>query len=191
MKKLAILALVAAVGAANADTTWDSGTGFGLVVPDAGAVVSKTFSPTVGGGALLEFDVYMSPAHTWRSDLAIWISGPSNAPQFLGLYSHEDGSGDFISAFFTNEAGAVAIPATGNLDSATSGVKYLPTGSGLLSTVDSSAGTWTIFAQDTVGADTGTIDRIVVRTATVPEPGTFIALGLGGVALAAMRRRRK
>lgn len=188
MKKLAILGLLAVAGASQA-VTWDSGTGLGWAIPDAGPVVSWTFSPTVGGGALTQFDIFMSPAHTWRSDLAIWISGPSNAAQFLGLYSHEDGSGDFISAFFNTGTG-VALPAAGNLDSNTSGTTYLASG-GALSTVDSSAGVWTLYAQDTVGLDTGSIDRIRVTTAAVPEPGTFIALGLGGVALAAMRRRRK
>lgn len=190
MKKLAILGLLAVAGASQA-VTWDSGTGLGWAIPDAGAVVSWTFSPTVGGGALTQFDIFMSPAHTWRSDLAIWISGPSNAPQFLALYNHEDGSGDFVSAFFADASnGGVAIPAAGNLDSNTSGTKYMP-GTGTLASVDSSAGVWTLYAIDTAGADIGTIDRIRVTTDAVPEPGTFIALGLGGVALAAMRRRRK
>lgn len=189
MKKLAILGLLAVAGASQA-VTWDSGTGLGWAIPDSPAgPTSWTFSPTVGGGALVQFDIFMSPAHTWRSDLAIWISGPSNAPQFLALYNHEDGSGDFISAFFNTGTG-VALPATGNLDSNTSGTTYLASG-GALSTVDSSAGLWTLTAVDTAGADTGTIDRIRVTTDAVPEPGTFIALGLGGVALAAMRRRRK
>ena len=179
MKKIAVLAVLAAAGAASA-STWDSGTGLGWAIPDV-STVSFNFSPTVGGSTVTQFDIFMSPAHTWRGDLIITLIAPDASSRVLT--QNIGGSGDFISAFFS-DAG-VALPTSGNLDSNTSGTLYAASG-GPLTAINAAAGTWTLTCQDTAGGDTGTIDR--VRLTTVPAPASLALLGLGG--LIAGRRRR-
>ncbi len=182
MKRLSILALIAVVGSANA-TLWDSGTGLGWSIPDSpGGPTTWFFTPTVGGGALTQFDIFMSPFHTWRSDLVISVTGNGGAS--VTLHNREDGSGDYISAFMSDTG--VPIPASGALDSNSTGILYAPS-IGTLAGVTASAGTWSLTAQDWAGADVGTIDRI--RVTTVPEPASMAVLGLGAAAL--LRRRRK
>ena len=182
MKIAAILVVAGLAAAANAQT-WDSGAGLGWAIPDSPApAVSFNFNPTVFGSTVTQFDIFMSPAHTWRSDLVIDLIDPSL--NITRLHNREDGSGDFISAFFSDSG--VANPATGNLDSNTTGILYLPS-VGTLGGLNATAGTWTLRVQDLAGADVGTIDR--VRLTTVPTPGALALLGLGGL-LAGRRNRR-
>jgi MYXO-CTERM domain-containing protein len=182
MKIAAILVVAGLAAAANAQT-WDSGAGLGWAIPDAPApATSFTFNPTVFGSTVTQFDIFMSPVHTWRGDLRIELIDPS--ANVVLLYNREDSSGDFISGFFS-DVGA-ALPTTGNLDSNASGSLYLPS-AGTLSSLNATAGTWTLRVQDLAGADVGTIDR--VRLTTVPTPGALALLGLGG--LVAGRRNRR
>ncbi len=180
MKIAAILVVAGLAAAANAQT-WDSGAGLGWAIPDSPApATSFTFNPTVFGSTVTQFDIFMSPAHTWRADLVIELIDPSS--NVTVLHNRTGGSFDFISAFFS-DAGVSA--ASGTLDSNTTGILYMP--AGMLSSLNATAGTWTLRVQDLAGADIGTIDR--VRLTTVPTPGALALLGLGG--LVAGRRNRR
>jgi serine protease len=182
MKIAAILVVAGLAAAANAQT-WDSGAGLGWAIPDSPApAASFTFNPTVFGSTVTQFDIFMNPAHTWRSDLVIELIDPS--ANSIVLHNRTGGSSDFISAFFS-DAG-VAATGFGTLDSNSSGILYLPAAPAL-SFMNATAGTWTLRVQDFAGADVGTIDR--VRLTTVPTPGALALLGLGG--LVAGRRNRR
>ncbi len=180
MKIAAILVVAGLAAAANAQT-WDSGSGLGWAIPDAPApATSFTFNPAVFGSTVTQFDIFMSPAHTWRADLVIELIDPS--ANVVTLSNFQGGNSDFISAFFSD---AGVSGSSGTLDSNSSGTLYLPS-SGTLSSLNATAGTWTLRVQDFAGLDVGAIDRI--RLTTVPTPGALALLGLGG--LIAGRRRR-
>lgn len=176
-KALAVLSVLGAAAAANAQSPWDSG-------PVSWAFIDSStqnynFSPTVAGNTVTRIDIYMNPQHTWRSDMGITITAP-NATSAI-IYNHEDGSSDFISCFF--QAGGTSL-ASGDLNSAVSGIMYAP--SNPLSSINATTGTWTISCNDNAGGDQGTIVRMVLYT--VPAPGSLALLGMGGL-LAARRRR--
>ncbi len=181
MKIAAILVVAGLAAAANAQT-WDSGAGLGWAIPDSPApATSFNFNPSVFGSTVVQFDIFMNPAHTWRNDIVIELIDPS--ANSIVLHSRSGTSTDFISAFFS-DAGVAQI--AGNLDSNTSGALYLPS-IGTLSSLNATAGTWTVRVQDFAGADTGTIDRI--RMTTVPAPSALALMGLGGL-IAGRRNRR-
>lgn len=179
-KTLSVLAVAGLASAASAQSPWDSGTGLGFAFVD-NTTQNYNISPTVAGNQVSRIDIYMNPQHTWRADMVLTIVAPDNSQQVIT--NANGGSGDFFSAFIQD--GGLPMTTTGNLDSATSGLFYAASG-GSLSSLNASAGMWTIIAQDTAGGDTGTIDRIVLHT--VPTPGAMALLGLGG--LVATRRRR-
>jgi subtilisin-like proprotein convertase family protein len=184
MKRFSILAL-AAVSAAATAQVWDSGTGLGVAIPDVGSVTYQ-FNPVgIAAGPVVQFHILMNPLHTWRGDLRMTLTDPlGNA---LQIYNQQGGSGDFISAYFQD--GGLPLSTSGNLNSAVSGLFYQASGGNLSTLSHTVGGTWTLFAEDLAGGDTGTIDQI--RLATVPEPGTMIALGLGAAALVRRRRAAK
>lgn len=185
MRKFAILGLLA-VAAASQAGTWDSGTGLNWAIADV-ATTTFNFTPTPGAGAVTGFDMFLSPAHTWRGDLIVTLTS-ANASSTT-LMSNVGGSGDLISVFFSDTG--IAIPTSGNLDSATTGISYMSGGNTLASLGAFQAGTWTLTVQDTAGGDTGTIDRIRLTTTAVPEPASMAALGLGALALIRKRRAKK
>jgi hypothetical protein len=189
MKRLLVVALAVTATASFAQV-WDSGPGLGWSIPDSpGGLVSWTFTPTGVSGALTQFDISMSPndggvVHTWRSDLVISLKDPFG--NVVTLQNQNGGSFDYLSAFYADTG--IVDPNNTNLDSNTTGIIYKPQ-VGTVGALSQGAGVWTLSAQDLAGGDTGTIGRIKVHTAGVPEPATLSALGLGALAL--LRRRRK
>lgn len=183
MKRFLTLACVIAASASYAQV-WDSGSGLNWAIPDNSAGVSWTFTPTGVSGALTQFDIFLNPAHTWRADLIITLTDP--AAHVVTLHNREGSSGDMISVFYA-DGGAADPGGSVNLDSNTTGILYAPS-SGTIGALGQSAGNWTLFASDSGLADTGTIDRIRVHTAPVPEPMSMVVLGIGALAL--LRRRK-
>ena len=177
-KALAVLSVLGAAAAANAQSPWDSGAVSWAFLDNT--TQTYNFSPTVAGSSVTRIDIYMNPQHTWRSDMGITITAP-NATSAV-IYNHEQGSTDFISCFF--QAGGLPLSTATNLDSATTGLFYAP--SAPFNTINATTGTWSIACNDNAGGDQGTIVRMVLYT--VPAPGSVALLGMGGL-LAARRRR--
>ncbi len=180
MKKILALVAVAGVATAAHGQIWDSGTGLGWSITD-NTTVDRAFSPDVFGSTVTQFDIFMSPLHTWRGDLVITLIAPDASSRILT--NRIGGSGDFITAFFADSG--VVLPTSGNLDSNTSGILYQASG-GSLGVLNAAAGIWTLRVQDAATGDIGTIDRI--RLHTIPTPGALALLGMGGLLVG--RRRR-
>jgi len=167
-----------------------------------------------GEAALLDLTVDVGIEHTWAGDLVLRLESPNgtlvdlmNRPGFdnAGL---DDGSGccgqnlDFI------------LGNTYNFDDAAGGTSEdlspFDDGGGILNSFsvapgvaggDASApaslstfdgedanGTWTLYAGDSAGFDTGILDGFTLNVTSVPAPGALALLGVAG--LAARRRRR-
>lgn len=175
----ALLVLSASVWAQQ----WDSGSGLGWEIPDAGPEVEWSFNPVGVSGTVVGFDVFMQPFHTWRSDLFIHIIDPTG--QALSLHQLEGEDSYFISCYFSDTGNSLGN--VEDLDSTTTSLTYQPSG-GMLSWLSfGGGGTWRLRAQDIAEFDVGTIDRIRMRTSAVPEQGASVAFGIGLLALALRR----
>lgn len=181
MKSILAVAVVAGMASAASAATWDSGTGLGFFFTD-NTTNTYNFNTTGISGAVSRVDLYLSPLHTWRGDVTIGMTAPDASTLAL-IATRAGGSSDLVSIFFSDSG--IAIPTSGNIDSATDGTLY-QAGGGSLSTLNASDGSWSIALGDFAGGDTGTVDRIVITT--VPGPASLGLLGLGG--LVATRRRR-
>jgi len=151
-------------------------TDFTLSVPDSVVITDVT--------------VGINLTHTFDGDLEIFIISPLNT--IVLLSNNRGGAGDnFTSTIFDDGAGTLisagSAPFTGS---------FVP--DELLSAFDgeNALGVWTLRITDTNGGDFGTMGSWSLTIdgnapSSVPEPGTLSLLGIAGLALIGIRRRRK
>jgi hypothetical protein len=180
MKKLlAVAALAAAAGVANADVTVNLGS-LTLSGLQAGSVSLPGHSGTLTGMAI-SFDFQPSAAalnDSWASDAILFVQG---ADGNTGEW------GGFNASFGGFDEGVFSFDGAG---SAPPGV-YSDAQTVTNATPPSGAGAWTVaFANGYAQSASVTYNNIVVTLfgVNVPTPGAAAVLGLGGL-LAARRRR--
>jgi len=207
MKKLLILGLAVSATGAFAQGQpffykWDGN----VAIPDSGGGPAST-TLTVADHIIAGSDFYVDLIidHSWQGDLRVWVMGPTgamidlvNRPGFTGTgfgFSTDD-FGDPATGAKMNfrDSGALryALPdiaaginnptgdwkaVGGSMDATYSGLDIF--------------GTWTLFAEDFAGGDTGFLLNFSIHGTAVPEPATFIAFGVGAAGILALRRRRK
>jgi len=189
-KTIAIMAILAAAGVANADEAISNVAGGWPSSPGTGAYTDILSLPAAQS---IDF-ITITMSHTWSNDLVISVTGdngstfsllanPATGSRDLGQL---DGQGLLIPAqyFFVNGTGVAFGSVAGLQIPAGAGNSYNAiswTGGAL------AAGNYTISMSDTVGGDGAVINGWSIGY-TVPAPGALALLGLGGLAVA--RRRR-
>lgn len=192
MKTLLIGALMGIAAASQATVLW----GAGGSIPDANTTGLST-SIVVPDGGTLNAVMFEGLTHTWVGDITITISGMGDIVRRIGTSSSNtvgDSSNFGGNYTFSNTA-------TGNIwtEATLGSTSYVlrpgayrasTTGGALVSLPASiGAGTYTMTVTDSAVSDTGTLTRWGIDYTPVPEPGTFIALGAGVVALVARRKK--
>jgi subtilisin-like proprotein convertase family protein len=139
---------------------------------------------------ITDVNVAINLTHTFDGDLDIFLISPDNT--VVELSTDNGSTGDnYTNTVFDDEAGTLitagAAPFTGS---------FQP--EGFLSDFDgeNALGLWTLRIIDDTGADVGTLFSWSLTIdsnapSSVPEPGTLSLLGIAGLALIGIRRRRK
>ncbi|MFO0833080.1 MAG: hypothetical protein U0637_14705 [Phycisphaerales bacterium] len=179
MKKLlAVAALAAAAGVANADVTFN----LGSATLNGGQYFGGTFagSGTLTGMAI-SYDFQPSAAalnDSWASDAILYVQGADTNTGEWGGYNLSFGG--FDEGLFSFNGSISAPPGV-----------YSDTQSVANATPPSGAGTWTLYFANGYGTSAAvTYNNVTVTLfgVNVPTPGAAALLGLGG--LVAIRRRR-
>ena len=179
------LIFVLATAAVAAPVTYGPGT-TGAILD----VFTNEFTLTVPDSVVItDVNVGINLTHTWDGDLDIFIISPLGT--IVELSSDNGASGDnYINTIFDDVAGkliaAGAAPFTGS---------FQP--EGLLSAFDgeNALGLWTLRIIDDQALDVGSLSNWSLTIdsdapSSVPEPGTLSLLGVAGLALIGIRRRR-
>ena len=183
------LIFVLATAAMAAPVTYNASTGLPGAIVDLN---TSNFTLTVPDSVVItDVNVGINLTHTFDGDLEIYIISPLGTTVLLS--DNRGGSGDnFTNTIFDDEAGTSiaggSSPFTGS---------FIPESP--LSALDgeNTLGLWTLRFIDTAGGDAGTLLGWSVTIdgnappSSVPEPGTLSLLGIAGLALIGIRRRRK
>lgn len=121
---------------------------------------------------IADVNVDLTITHTFIDDLFVTLTHPDGAPT-VTLWDRACGSEDDINVTFDDQGGALvcASPTVGDITPESAAGTPLSAFNGL-----DSAGDWTLFVSDNVGADTGTLDAWGLEIAS----GTSACEVLGG-----------
>ena len=206
MKKLVKSALAAArlatgfaANAAVLSTTnstygiFDASSGSRLLSLGAGAIadvnIAITFSkcddPGVSGGTAC-----VNPGGSFDREIVFRLTSPGGT--VVNLVNQDTYPGHSSAGVVTISFDDEAASTVGG--GAVTGGSFRPVGSLASFDGQDAFGDWTLFIQDTVGADpleffSATL-TVTTRGGNVPEPGSLALLGLGFAGLAAARRRK-
>lgn len=199
MKTVSLLALVALAGVANAQVFTNATP---IAIPTAGTSGPSTPSSInvagVSAGTTSVMVTLNNISHTFIDDLDILLVGPGGNVLVL---SDAGGGFDFINNTISFVDGGtvlldnVAIPdgtyaptnfGTGDTFTAP-GAPVGPYGASIMTAAGGFNGLYTLYIQDDVGGDIGTVAGGYTLT-FVPTPGALALVGMGG--LLAVRRRR-
>jgi subtilisin family serine protease len=139
-----------------------------VAIRDRATVIASLVVPTVAGRTnvpISDVNVTVNLAHTWTSDLRLYLVAPNGAN--ILLFNRRGGSGDNLTnTTFNDEAGtaiaAGAAPFTGS---------FKP--EQLLSRFDglNAAGTWRLYIQDLARGDIGRLRSFTLTFTTGTAPG--------------------
>lgn len=187
------LGLVFAFATAATAATYNGVDGLpGLIPSDGTTQGTSEFTLSVPDHIVIsDVNVGINLTHTFTGDLEIRIISPSLTEVLLA--KELGGSADnFTDTLFDDEAVALISAATNPFTGSFQPENPLSVFDG-----EDAFGIWTLRIDDLFGGDSGTlldwrleIDGRI-RASSVPEPGTLSLLGLAGLALIGIRRRRK
>jgi hypothetical protein len=131
----------------------------------------------------------------YYNEIHFRLNDPStDAVTLVGPSSWASGSGGFDGTINFDQAAALVV----NFGAGPIGGTFRPTGAGSLNDYNGqlALGIWSLFIQDTGGADSlrfreATLTITTADLTAVPEPGTFALLGIGGIAAVVARRRAR
>jgi len=134
-----------------------------------------------------DLDVGISLTHTNVFDLQISLESPAGTSLFLNMYDLDE---FFIDPNYTNTIFDDEAPESIKQAEPPFSGRFRPIDTYKLSEFDgeNAYGTWRLQIYDMWQADTGTLDSFELMI-TIPEPATFLLLGLGKIILRRKRRR--
>ena len=144
-----------------------------LAIPDAGCpnyVVSTIAVPDSFSIGDLNVGVWI--AHTWRSDLDMYLQGPDGTT--VELYTDPDGSADNINVLFDESSPNPADSVNHNPPPPYYYVSWNPEGNLDDFNFKNAQGTWTLMVCDDASGDTGTLNTwtLFFRTGLILNPET-------------------
>jgi hypothetical protein len=162
---------------------------------DTGIITGVTISINFAKADGEAFDPPFPGGTPFYNEIVFILTSPTAVSvELIAAGSWGAGSGQFDGTIIFDDSATDVV----NFGAAPVAGTYRPTGPGALADFlgDSALGTWSLFIQDTVGADSlrfreYTLNITTARSA-VPEPSTLALAAIGSIAVfgAARRRRR-
>lgn len=184
------------------------GGGVGFAIPDADPAGSSSSIVVNLAPAEIITGVNVSLnglAHTWVGDLSATLTGPGGSIDLMfrpgqiggagfgdsadldGDYTFADGGADFLAATGTTPGGSV-VPVGTYAPTTANGA---PTSFAGVFGGSTTNGIWTMAISDNAAGDLGSIDSWTLNITSVPEPSSFLAVGLVAISCAGVKCWRR